>query len=200
MIYSKENQWRFFFNWTVCAFSYWSVSQAQEGRPWYPISVYIFWKVYHNSEKKLINSPKFNQNQKALYHPTPKILWNYKKVSNFALINWLVPSSLKPFQCLVACSIAMASAESFAIDEIDNRVRYNVITRPCMSLVLFNIFCIYIVFSIFLIFHLLNDDRWSLVRDSPGHCVDSLSKTLLYNLLSTGSTKEDIETEVIPTW
>ena len=40
-------------------------------------------------------------------------------------------------------------------------------------------------------FHLLYGDRGSLVRDSSGHCVDSLSKTLLYNLLSTGSTKED---------
>ena len=66
-----------------------------------------------------------------------------------------------------------------------------------MSVVLFNFFLHLI--SIFFVFHLRNDDRGSLFRDSPGHCVNSLSKTLLYNLISTGSTKEDIKTEVIPT-
>ena len=53
------------------------------------------------------------------------------------------------------------------------------------------------IISIIFIFHLLNGDRGSLVRDSSGHCVVSLSKTLLYNLLSTGSTKEDRRKTVV---
>ena len=65
-----------FFNPTVCAFSYCSVSEAQEEGPWYMYSIsrFKYFEKHPISLKKLVNSPKFNHNQKALYHHYPKIL------------------------------------------------------------------------------------------------------------------------------